>query len=47
MSIRGTAQRFSARRNMVRKMLAFAVAPGRPRPAAIDRILEEDRSAPA
>src|SRR5215210_3004636 len=59
LSLREAARRFGIHRNTVRKMLAFAVPPGyrrreppaRPRlgafTAAIDRILEEDRSAPA
>src|ERR671916_756204 len=59
LSIREAARRFGMHRNTVRKMLAFAVPPGyrrrgppaRPRlgpfTAVIDRILEEDRSAPA
>src|SRR5215203_5634329 len=59
LSIREAARRFGIHRNTVRKMLAFAVPPGyrrreppaRPRlgafTAIIDRILEEDRSAPA
>jgi transposase len=59
LSLREAARRFGIHRNTVRKMLAFAVPPGyrrrnppaRPRLAAftavIDRILEEDRSAPA
>lgn len=59
LSIREAARRFGLHRNTVRKMLAFSVPPGyrrrgppaRPRlgpfTAAIDRILEEDRSAPA
>ncbi len=58
LSIREAARRFGLHRNTVRKMLAFAVPPGyrrrgppaRPRlgpfTAVIDRILEEDRSAP-
>src|ERR671911_1303395 len=58
LSLREAARRFGLHRNTVRKMLAFAVPPGyrrrdppaRPRLAAftaiIDRILEEDRSAP-
>ena len=59
LSIREAARRFGLHRNTVRKMLAFSVPPGyrrrgppaRPRlgpfTAVIDRILEEDRSAPA
>src|SRR5918993_1038520 len=59
LSLREAARRFGIHRNTVRKMLAFAVPPGyrrrdppaRPRlgafTAVIDRILEEDRSAPA
>jgi transposase len=59
LSIREAARRFGIHRNTVRKMLAFSVPPGyrrrgppaRPRlgpfTAVIDRILEEDRSAPA
>ena len=59
LSLREAARRFGIHRNTVRKMLAFAVPPGyrrrgppaRPRlgafTAIIDRILEEDRSAPA
>ncbi|MBV1800518.1 IS21 family transposase [Siccirubricoccus sp. G192] len=59
LSIREAARRFGLHRNTVRKMLAFSVPPGyrrrgppaRPRlgpfTALIDRILEEDRSAPA
>jgi transposase len=59
LSIREAARRFGLHRNTVRKMLAFSVPPGyrrrgpaaRPRlgpfTAIIDRILEEDRSAPA
>src|ERR687897_1009246 len=59
LSIREAARRFGLHRATVRKMLAFAVPPGyrrrdppaRPRlgafTAVIDRILEEDRSAPA
>ena len=58
LSLREAARRFGIHRNTVRKMLAFAVPPGyrrrgppaRPRlgpfTAVIDRILEEDRSAP-
>jgi transposase len=58
LSIREAARRFGIHRNTVRKMLAFSVPPGyrrrgppaRPRlgpfTAVIDRILEEDRSAP-
>ena len=58
LSIREAARRFGLHRNTVRKMLALAVPPGyrrrgppaRPRlgpfTAVIDRILEEDRSAP-
>src|SRR3712207_3121992 len=58
LSIREAARRFGLHRNTVRKMLAFSVPPGyrrrgppaRPRlgpfTAVIDRILEEDRSAP-
>lgn len=58
LSLREAARRFGIHRNTVRKMLAFAVPPGyrrrdppaRPRlgafTAIIDRILEEDRSAP-
>jgi transposase len=59
LSLREAARRFGIHRNTVRKMLAFAVPPGyrrrappaRPRLAAftaiIDRILDDDRSAPA
>ena len=59
LSLREAARRFGIHRNTVRKMLAFSVPPGyrrqappaRPRlgafTAVIDRILEEDRSAPA
>ena len=59
LSIREAARRFGLHRNTVRKMLAFSVPPGyrrrgppaRPRlgpfTAVIDRILAEDRSAPA
>jgi transposase len=59
LSLREAARRFGIHRNTVRKMLAFSVPPGyrrrdppaRPRlgafTAIIDRILEEDRSAPA
>src|SRR3712207_9315918 len=59
LSLREAARRFGLHRNTVRKMLAFSVPPGyrrrgppaRPRlgpfTAVIDRILEEDRSAPA
>src|ERR687890_1890022 len=59
LSIPEPARRFGLHRNTVRKMLAFSVPPGyrrqaapaRPRlgafTAVIDRILEEDRSAPA
>src|SRR5215218_854181 len=59
LSLREAARRFGLHCNTVRKMLAFAVPPGyrrrgppaRPRlgpfTAVIDRILEEDRSAPA
>ena len=59
LSVREAARRFGLHRNTVRKMLAFSVPPGyrrrgppaRPRlgpfTAVIDRILEEDRSAPA
>src|SRR5918997_1152748 len=59
LSIREAARRFGLHRATVRKMLAFSVPPGyrrqappaRPRlgafTAVIDRILEEDRSAPA
>src|SRR5215218_11370975 len=58
LSLREAARRFGLHCNTVRKMLAFAVPPGyrrrgppaRPRlgpfTAVIDRILEEDRSAP-
>ncbi len=58
LSLREAARRFGIHRNTVRKMLAFSVPPGyrrrgppaRPRlgpfTAVIDRILEEDRSAP-
>src|SRR5215204_1821345 len=58
LSLREAARRFGIHRNTVRKMLAFAVPPGyrrreppaRPRlaafTAAIDRILDDDRSAP-
>ena len=59
LSLREAARRFGIHRNTVRKMLAFAVPPGyrrrgppaRPRlgpfTAVIDRILDDDRSAPA
>src|SRR5215213_4393460 len=59
LSLREAARRFGLHRATVRKMLAFAVPPGyrrrgppaRPRLAAftaiIDRILDDDRSAPA
>src|SRR5215212_716001 len=59
LSLREAARRFGIHRNTVRKMLAFAVPPGyrrrgppaRPRlgafTAIIDRILDDDRSAPA
>ena len=59
LSLREAARRFGIHRNTVRKMLAFAVPPGyrrrgppaRPRlgafTATIDRILDDDRSAPA
>src|ERR671917_1476797 len=59
LSIREAARRFGIHRNTVRKMLAFSVPPGyrrrgppaRPRlgpfTAVIDRILDDDRSAPA
>ena len=58
LSLREAARRFGIHRNTVRKMLAFSVPPGyrrreppaRPRlgafTAIIDRILEDDRSAP-
>src|ERR671933_741816 len=59
LSIREAARRFGLHRNTVRKMLVFAVPPGyrrrgppaRPRlgafTAIIDRILDDDRAAPA
>src|SRR5215218_8830258 len=59
LSIREAARRFGLHRNTVRKMLAFSVPPGyrrrgppaRPRlgafTAVIDRILDDDRAAPA
>ena len=59
LSLREAARRFGIHRNTVRKMLAFAVPPGyrrrdppaRPRlgafTAIIDRVLDDDRSAPA
>ena len=59
LSLREAARRFGIHRNTVRKMLAFALPPGyrrrdppaRPRlgafTAIIDRVLDDDRSAPA